>query len=177
MTMKYVVLGLLHYKDLHGYRICEHIEQHFGNLWSINPGQIYPVLRNLEEDGLIDMVGVVQNEEKGPYRKLYRITESGKAEFQRWLMQSPEKGMVLRDPFLTRFVFLSYGSKERALALIDEQIAVYQKQWDLRQTRKGRWSSQNIYTRLISELGTNSNAMYLDWLKYARSQIADNLEE
>jgi DNA-binding PadR family transcriptional regulator len=120
---------------------------------------------------------VVQNEEKGPYRKLYRITESGKAEFQRWLMQSPEKGMVLRDPFLTRFVFLSYGSKERALALIDEQIAVYQKQWDLRQTRKGRWSSQNIYTRLISELGTNSNAMYLDWLKYARSQIADNLEE
>ncbi|MBP1761737.1 MAG: transcriptional regulator, PadR-like family [Firmicutes bacterium] len=177
MTLKYTVLGLLHYKNLHGYRICEHIEQHFGQLWTINPGQIYPVLRALEEEGLIRMVEVVQKEQKGPYRKLYAITDKGRAEFQSWLADSPGKGMIVRDPFLTRFVFFDYGDKEQALTLIDEQISIWQEEWDKRQFNRERWNQQSIYLRLISQLGSNTNGMYLDWLKYAREEIVNSMKE
>ena len=176
MTMKYAVLGLLHYKNLYGYRICEHIEQHFGSLWTINPGQIYPVLQVLEKEGLIKMVEVVQNDRKGPYRKLYAITDEGRAEFQLWLAQFPGKGMIVRDPFLTRLVFLDYGDKEHALALIDEQIAIWQAEMNSREVNSERWAQQSIYLRLLSQLGNNTNAMYLDWLRWAREEIVNSLE-
>ena len=170
--MKYSVLGILHYKNLHGYRIREHLEHHFGNLWSINPGQIYPVLRSLVEEELIKIVGISQNEDKGPYRKLYTITEAGKMEFQRWLKESPKKSMVLRDPFLTRFVFFGYGEKENSLRIIDEQIAIYEGHLKYRETNLSRWSGQSTYLRLIAELGFSLNKMYLEWLKRAQEEIA-----
>lgn len=171
--MKYSVLGILHYKDLHGYRIREHLERHFGIVWSINPGQIYPVLKSLVDEGLIAIVGVSQNKDKGPYRKLYTITERGKAEFQRWLKESPQKSMVLRDPFLTRFIFFGYGETENSLQLIDEQIAIYEEQLKYRETNLPRWSKQSLYPRLIAELGFSLNTMYLDWLKRAREEITE----
>ncbi|MGE5397624.1 MAG: PadR family transcriptional regulator [Chitinophagales bacterium] len=177
MNLNYAVLGLLHYKNLHGYRIRDHIEKHFGNMWSINPGQIYPVLRKLEEDGLITMVEVSQNGDKGPYRKLYAITEKGKAEFQRWLKETPDKGMELRDPFLTRFVFLGYGSRLQAVQLIEEQIEIYEKQYRQREENSERWSHQNIYVKLTAELGLTFNVMYLEWLKRAKEEIANHIEQ
>lgn len=36
--------------------------------------------------------------------------------------------MILRDPFLTRFVFFDFGEREDALRIIDEQIALYEEQ-------------------------------------------------
>ena len=47
MSIKYAILGLLHYSDMHGYRIKAHIEKNFGHMWSINFGQIYPSLKQL----------------------------------------------------------------------------------------------------------------------------------
>jgi len=176
LSIKYAVLGLLCHKNLHGYRIREHIEQHFGNLWIINPGQIYPVLHNMEKGGLIVAAGIAQKDEKGPYRKLYAITEAGKTEFLRWLKEFPEKGMEVRDPFLTRFVFFEYGDKERVLELIDGQIVQIQKALDKRQTASERLAGRNIYTKLVAELGISSNVGYLEWLKRARKEIANNTE-
>lgn len=175
--MKYSVLGILHYKDLHGYRIREHLERHFGFVWSINPGQIYPVLKSLVDEGLIAIVGINQNENKGPYRKLYTITEAGRAEFQRWLKESPKKTMVVRDPFLTRFIFFGYGDIENSLKLINEQIAIYEEQLIYRKANLPRWSKQSQYPRMIAELGLSLNTMYLEWLKRAREEIAGHKSE
>jgi DNA-binding PadR family transcriptional regulator len=171
MAIKYTILGLLQYKDMHGYRIKEHIERNFGHMWSINYGQIYPNLKKLEEEGLITMKEVVQNDEKGPPRKLYSITQKGREEFVRWLESSPEKSMILRDPFLMRFVFFGFGDPERALEQIDEQIAVYQEQLGRRQANLQRWKNSSIFVNLIAELGTDMNQMILDWLEKARKEL------
>lgn len=171
MNLKYSVLGLLHYKNLHGYRIREHIERQFGNMWTINPGQIYPVLKKLEDDDLITLAEVSQNENKGPYRKLYAITDKGKEEFQRWLSSTPENGAIIRDPFLTRFVFFRFGSREQALELIDEQIALYEAKYQQRQSQSEHLKQQNIYVSLVVELGITYHEMVLEWLKYAREEI------
>ncbi|RJP83212.1 MAG: PadR family transcriptional regulator [Desulfobacteraceae bacterium] len=171
MGIKYTILGLLQYKDMHGYRIKEHIERNFGHMWSINYGQIYPNLKKLEEEGLITMKEVVQNDEKGPPRKLYSITQKGREEFVRWLESSPEKSMILRDPFLMRFVFFGFGDPDRALELIDEQISVYQEQLGRRQANLQRWKHGSIFVNLIAELGTDMNQMILDWLEKARKEL------
>ena len=49
MSAELCSLGLLQYRDMHGYRIKEHLENNFGHMWSVNFGQIYPILKDLEK--------------------------------------------------------------------------------------------------------------------------------
>ena len=171
MSIKYTILGLLHYRDLHGYRIKEVIEEHFGHMWTINYGQIYPNLKKLRAEGLISMEEEVRIGEKGPPRKRYAITAAGKEAFRDWLAQSPEGSMILRDPFLMRFVFFGFGDKERAGELIEEQLDAYEKQLARRYINLQRWEHRGIYVKLMAELGVRMNEVFLDWLKHARQEL------
>ncbi|HDP79990.1 MAG TPA: PadR family transcriptional regulator [Spirochaetes bacterium] len=171
MSIKHAILGLLHYKDMHGYSIKEHIEKHFGNMWTVNYGQIYPSLESLEEDGHITMVELAPSEDGGPHKKLYSITPEGRAEFGRWLESSPERQMFLRDPFLMRFIFFGFGDRDSALRIIDEQIAFYREQMERREENIPRWENYGVYVRLMAEMGLNLNKTYLDWLIRAREEI------
>ncbi len=177
MSIKYAILGLLNYTDMHGYRIKEHIEKNFGHMWSANFGQIYPNLKDLEKDGLIAMLEVAPSDDGGPQKKLYSITEKGMDEFLRWLSESPERTMLIRDPFLLRFPFFGFGDTERALEMIDDQIAMFEKQLGRRRKNMARWERQGIYSRLLAELGVTQNEMYLEWLRNARTEIEKNASE
>jgi DNA-binding PadR family transcriptional regulator len=177
MSIKYAILGLLNYSDMHGYRIKEHIDNNFGHMWSINFGQIYPNLKDLEKDGFINMLEVAPSENGGPHKKLYSITEKGIDEFSRWLAESPGKPMLIRDPFLLKFPFFGFGEDERALEIIKEQIEIFESQLKRRQKNSGRWERQGVYVRLIVELGITQNEMYLEWLRHARTEIETSSKE
>jgi DNA-binding PadR family transcriptional regulator len=174
MSIKYAILGLLHYRDMHGYRIKEHIERHFDHMWTVNYGQLYPALKSLEEEGLIDMVEVAPSENGGPNKKLYKIKNKGREAFRKWIQSPPEKQMFLRDPFLIRFLFFGFGDREKSLQMIEEQIRLYDQQLDRRQKNISRWRRQERHVRLIGELGLSLNEMYLQWLRHARDEIAES---
>jgi DNA-binding PadR family transcriptional regulator len=175
MSVKYAILGLLHYRDMHGYRIKRHIEEHFGHMWSINYGQIYPNLKRLEEEGLVTKKEVARS--GTPDRKLYSVTAEGKRSFAAWLDAEPQGTMLLRDPFLLRFVFFGFGSKERALNQVDGQIRSYEAQLQKRRENMRRWQRQGIYVRQMGELGLLLNEMMLEWLKRCRREIARSSKE
>jgi PadR family transcriptional regulator, phenolic acid-responsive transcriptional regulator len=169
MSVKYAILGLLHYQNMHGYRIKRHIERHFGHMWSINYGQIYPNLKRMEDEGL-----VTKKEEARsgtPSRKLYSVTTAGREAFARWLASEPRGTMLLRDPFLLRFVFFGFGSKERALDQVDEQIRSYEAQLRKRQENIRRWQREGVYVRRMAELGLLLNEVILEWLRQSRREI------
>ncbi|TAL36219.1 MAG: PadR family transcriptional regulator [Spirochaetes bacterium] len=174
MSIKYAILGLLHYSNMHGYRIKEHLEKNFGHMWSVNFGQIYPNLKELESEELVTMVELRSSENGGPHKKLYAITEKGKEEFSRWLEESPDKQMLLRDPFLLKFAFMGFGNDRLALKYIDEQIAVYESQHARRAENRERWRKQGVHVQLLAELGIEFNEMYLTWLRRAREEIGNN---
>jgi len=169
MSVKYAILGLLHYKDMHGYRIKEVIENEFGFMWSINYGQIYPNLKQLEQEGLVTKVDVAQK--NVPDKKLYSITAKGKEAFTQWLNTAPERGMLIRDPFLLKFIFFSFGDDERALETIEEQIRVYTADLSSRQHRYENKHNENTHVRLMRELGISLNEMMLVWLERAKAEI------
>jgi DNA-binding PadR family transcriptional regulator len=148
------------------------MEQHFGHMWSINYGQIYPNLKRMEEEGLVTKEEVVRS--GTPDRKLYSITPRGKEAFAEWLASDPQGTMLLRDPFLLRFVFFGFGPKERALDQVDEQIRIYETQLEKRRENLRRWQRQGIYVRQMGELGLLLNEMILDWLKRSRKEIAEH---
>ncbi len=177
MSVKYAILGLLHYQDMHGYRIKKHIERNFGHMWTINYGQISTALRKMEEEGLVVMREVEPSDNGGPHRKVYSITEAGKEEFARWLASDPERDMLIRDPFLLRFVFFGFGDPRRALEIIRGQMEVYARQLERRRQNLERWRKHGDYVRLIAELGVQFNELYLEWLQRAHRELSARAEE
>lgn len=176
MPIKHAILGLLHYHDMHGYKIKDTIERSFGYVWSINYGQIYPNLKALLNEGLISIAEVNQAGESGPGRRRYAITPNGKAAFRAWVNSNPEKTMILRDSFLMRYIFFGFGETTRAVEMIDDQIQLYQKQLARRRDTYQKRTSVDLYARLISELGMEMNAAFLRWLARVREEIIQTMD-
>lgn len=69
------VLAALANQDLHGYAIGEHLKAR--GLGRPKGGSLYPLLSALEEDGAVDTEWT--HSERGPGRRIYRLTESGRS--------------------------------------------------------------------------------------------------
>jgi DNA-binding PadR family transcriptional regulator len=53
-VLRYIILGLLAQQDLAGCDIKKMFEGELGDFWHSNHSQIYPELRKMETDGLIE---------------------------------------------------------------------------------------------------------------------------
>ncbi|MEW6184366.1 MAG: helix-turn-helix transcriptional regulator [Thermodesulfobacteriota bacterium] len=173
MSIKYAVLGLLHYQDMYGYRIKDHIEKNFGFMWTVNFGQIYSSLKALAQDGLITLKDVLPSEKGAPHKKVYSITEKGRKDFGNWLRSSPEKQLLLRDPFILRFIFFGFGDEAEALSLVEEQIGLYENLLSRRNRNLSRWKNQGPFVVMAAELGVGFNEMHLQWLYRVRDYLTD----
>ena len=69
-TLELCVLSILCRSDCYGNRISECMQ--------ITEGTIYPLMKRLKDNGMIDSY-IVESQE-GPPRKYYKITDSGRAE-------------------------------------------------------------------------------------------------
>ncbi|WP_019156490.1 PadR family transcriptional regulator [Robertmurraya massiliosenegalensis] len=71
-----LLLQLLADKDMYGYELVKELEKRSGNEFSFKEGTLYPALHKLEKQEYIACYW--QEQEKGPARKYYRITDAGK---------------------------------------------------------------------------------------------------
>lgn len=67
---------------LYGYQIAKGIEGGWQEGTPVKQGTLYPVLRSMEENGLL--TSVVEPSVSGPPRKYYSITEHGAAVLEEW---------------------------------------------------------------------------------------------
>lgn len=74
------LLAFLQEENLHGYALLEKLESI--GLGTINPSVIYRILREYEEVGLVESDWDTK-ETQGPPRRVYKLTDSGKAALQR----------------------------------------------------------------------------------------------
>jgi PadR family transcriptional regulator PadR len=77
-----VTLVLLEEESYHGYELMGRMEEEFG-FEQINPGSVYRTLRQMENEGLCSSEWDV-SAESGPPRRMYAITEEGKAYLAAW---------------------------------------------------------------------------------------------
>ena len=70
-------------EPMYGYQIAKLLEDNGPDLPLMKQGTLYPVLRSLEENGLLS--SMVEPSVSGPPRRYYRITDEGKAALKDWL--------------------------------------------------------------------------------------------
>jgi DNA-binding PadR family transcriptional regulator len=71
-NVRAAVLALLVEEPRHGYAIMTELAERSGGLWRPSPGSVYPVLQQLQDEGL-----VTAEESEG--RKVFSITDAGRA--------------------------------------------------------------------------------------------------
>ncbi len=117
-----LVLGLL---DREGpstpYELKRHVAATLGHFWSFPHTLLYGEPTRLTGLGLL----TEQREEGGRRRRIFTITEDGRAALRRWLSQPSQEPTELRDPGLLQLFFADLGPPEARLAIAAEQLAIH----------------------------------------------------
>ncbi|WDR06328.1 PadR family transcriptional regulator [Devosia rhodophyticola] len=106
MNVRTLCLSILFEGDATGYEIRRlSVEGECAYFVEASFGSIYPALAKLDEEGLV--TSRIEPQEGKPSRKVYSITDAGRAEFVQAL-QGPLEDDVFRSPFLlfARFAHL-----------------------------------------------------------------------
>lgn len=75
-ALELCVLALLHKQDSYAYEIASRLADAIG----MGEGTIYPLMRRLQSDRLVETYLVESSE--GPPRKYYRLSDAGKKSFE-----------------------------------------------------------------------------------------------
>ena len=70
-------------EPMYGYQIAKLLEDNGPDLPLMKQGTLYPVLRSLQENGLLS--SIVEPSVSGPPRRYYTITQEGREAMKEWL--------------------------------------------------------------------------------------------
>jgi DNA-binding PadR family transcriptional regulator len=99
----YVLLGGLSIQsNLSGYELHKAIEENFGSFWGESYGQIYPTLKRLAAEGLIEACKPATTPKKR--RQTYSLTDAGRICLREWLAQ-PFHNDPPRNEFMLKLFF------------------------------------------------------------------------
>ncbi|MDP1792777.1 MAG: PadR family transcriptional regulator [Acidimicrobiales bacterium] len=146
MSLREALLGLLASGPKSGYDLKREFDRSAAHAWNANSSQIYPLLRDMQADGLI--VEISQPEDSR--RNKYELTERGRQELSDWLC-SPVEPRTRRDPLLLRMFFLDFltpaQQHHQLVQFVEEQDRFLQM---CNRYRKAGANLNNIEWRLAS---------------------------
>jgi len=180
MSLDHAILGFLNYLPLSGYDLKKRFDSSIKYFWSAEQSQIYRTLGRLTGQGWVTVEVVEQSER--PDRKVYHITDAGRAELHRWLGQ-PFPALETRSAALVQVFFGGQLSNAELLAKF-QQFAAQQRQ-RLEQYRRtteliARYAREIGSEReafcwsLTLELGLQSMQAQLDWAEGVIERIEKN---
>lgn len=150
MSLRSALLGLLSAEPMSGYDLDRIMNETFGYVWTAPHSQIYPTLRQMEREGLIE--AEVQRT-GGRERRVYRVLEAGDAELRQWAAE-PISYSGERDVAHLKASMLHLLSLDEAEALFRAHLSYYRQRlltWEHRIEAIETGQSPILKARLSSE--------------------------
>lgn len=119
-TLKYAILGLLGQDSMSGYDLSAQLNGALKEFWSANHSQIYPELKKLLDEGLVEYT--VEISGSVLERKVYSLTDAGRKEFREWLNLEDDMTPTPRDPFRLRIFFANEMEPEKRRGIIIHEL-------------------------------------------------------
>jgi DNA-binding PadR family transcriptional regulator len=119
-----VILGLLAIGPRSGYEIKATVDRSTRFFWAASYGQIYPELRRLEREGLIEGEDAPNGSRP---RRLFRLTAAGHDELEAWLRNDSQQTIEHRDESLLRIFFADALPREEALLLLETRRRIFEQ--------------------------------------------------
>jgi DNA-binding PadR family transcriptional regulator len=117
MSVRHSLLALLERGPMYGYGLKSEFEAATGQMWPLNVGQVYTTLARLERDGLVE-ANVEADDQK-----VYRLTEAGREELERWFSGPVSRDAVPRQELAIKLIFAVRSQTADVHAVIQHQRA------------------------------------------------------
>jgi PadR family transcriptional regulator AphA len=183
MSLKYTLLGFLSYGPQTGYDLKKHMDNSTQFFWHARLSQIYPALKKLAEEGLVEATVVPQ--EGKPDKKIYLITEAGRTTLMNWLAEPLDTLSPTKDPVLLKLFFSGVLDKETVLAQLRRQLALHRAQLALYQQETAAYLEQilaetgltreGVMWELARRFGEEYERTYIRWLEQAIETVEQEL--
>jgi DNA-binding PadR family transcriptional regulator len=183
------ILGLLHEQELHGYEIRRRLRDELGLFANISFGSLYPALSRLEKAAAVTVTestgasavplpstGSLSGERAGlrarragagrgtkRSRKVYRITDGGRALFEQLLDADEPAGTDDARSFGLRLAFARYLAPQARLGLLERRRSQLTRRLAVDRTRAAG-ERLDVYTRSLVEHSTEATEHDIAWL-------------
>ncbi|BAU15202.1 PadR-like family transcriptional regulator [Leptolyngbya sp. NIES-3755] len=148
MALNHAILALLIDRSYSGYDLAKDFDQSVNFFWKATHQQIYRELSKLEDQEFVEVEIIEQD--RRPDKKLYHITEHGKAFLSEWLLEPcdmmPIKEDLLVKLWAAKLVPISESIEQSPIAKIIEE---FQRHRQLHQARLATY--HQIATEFYSE--------------------------
>lgn len=174
---KYTILGLLNIGDMSGYQMKRAIEKYFVYFWNESWGQIYPTLKQLTRDELVE----VRCTEDSRKTKTYSITAKGRSLFQEYQLKTPDS-INLRSELLLK-IFLGRDTEPDVLIRHIEN-ELYKREQIIQEQSKividpsdcsNKFDEQ--YWKYTLKFGEMYNRMIYDWCNFVINDMKNREDD
>jgi len=169
MSLRHAMLGLLAVQPTTGYDLTRKFDNSLSNAWHASHSQIYPELGRLVDEGMIEVVA-----EGARNSKTYALTDAGRAELRRWLVDV-EPSRQQRNESAVR-MFLA----PRLLEPADARVALER---DLRDVLAQRATLEEIRAAIAEaggspfepavDLGLRMSPVMEEWIRDQLAALGD----
>jgi PadR family transcriptional regulator AphA len=173
---RYVVLGMLGAAPMTGYGLRKAIEGSVGHFWQESYGQLYPTLRALASEGLVE----ARATRGGPGRggATYHVTSRGRAALAEWLsvppVLEPQRNELLLKVFFAGAVpaeITARNLEEVAAQLRAQRGALEAIAAQLEAVPERRRHPDSPYWRLTLDFGLEFYGSALAWIERAQGVV------
>lgn len=164
MAVKHAILGLLDQRPLHGYDLKSAYEADLAPQSSLNYGQVYSTLDRMTRDGLVSHDVVAQPVR--PDKKVYVLTERGRAELREWLASPVRHDLDLRNETFLKLMLarrLDHADPLDVLK-IERRSCLEQLHEVVRAREKADRDGEPLQSMLLLELAILRLEAFAKWL-------------
>ena len=167
MHVRTLCLGALALGDASGYEIKKLFEDGvFSHFSEASFGSIYPALTKLTDDGLLTCQA--HSQEGRPDKKVYSLTDLGRAAFQEALFQ-PLQADKYRSDFLFSLVFANQMPATRVSEILNGKLKELREEYNRIDADGGLQNTPS--SDLVKEFGAHVTGSMIEFLEKNRPRI------
>ncbi len=184
MSLMYTLLGVLNWHPMTGYELKKHMDNSTQFFWHAELSQIYPVLKQLETQGLVTAEPVPQ--EGKPDKKIYAITPAGREVLMAWLNEPLDSIPSMKNAVLLKLFFA--GALDKADLLSQLRIQLEAQRAHLKRLQQegsqrvqegiqiaGR-NQESLMWALVHRYGELMAQTTIQWLETAIQAVETNVD-
>ena len=177
MSLKHALLGFLNYGPMTGYELKKFFDTSIAHFWNAELSQIYPTLKQLESESLVEMEVQVQADR--PNRKVYSITDDGRRELVDWLATPADPDQV-REPLMIKVFFGASLSKQELIQVLRHRIQELTQSNDYYAhgcsviqsfAKSVGMDREAFFWGITIDAGRKTNEAYIEWAEEAIARI------
>ncbi|GAL14085.1 transcriptional regulator PadR family [Vibrio astriarenae] len=175
MSLPHVILTVLSTRDATGYDITKEFSSSIGYFWKASHQQVYRELNKMAQSGQVSCV--LEPQEGKPDRKVYSITDAGRAALGVWFEQ-PTAETTVRDEFCAKLMVCAVEEiapfKAQLNILIEEAhkfVAHYQEIEHAYYGDPKVLDKQRRLERLTLRRNTMLRQAWIEWAEEVKAEL------